>query len=183
MNQRVIQVNRMFIIARLDNHTADDCWRLFREGTEKKPDNYSLFPHITLATLDVPDVNEFVRLSQKQFEGMKHFPVSLEEIGYYENISSVSILPKKEQPILEVFARATSVWPECLTKYYDEGPDSYLPHVTILHTGHMNKEELYICGNKMKLIFKPFTGYVTDIDYSLLIGEDKFKIVKSISLK
>lgn len=176
-------VTRMFIIARMDDSTADYCWRLYREGVESKPENYILFPHITLATLDVPDVNEFVLQSQRQFVGMKAFPVYFREIGYYENISSVSILPQKEKPILEAFDRATSVQPECLTKYYNEGPDIYLPHLTLLHTGHMGRDELSVYGEKMKLIFKPFTGYVVSIDYSVLKGEEQFEIIKSISLQ
>ena len=175
-------MNRLFIIALLDQKTANCCSKLSEEFSTEIA-GYSLNPHITLATLDVPDAEAFVKESSSAFTGMTAFEVEFRELGYYENLASVSILPAKEGGLMDAFARATSVHPEYLTKFYNEGPEIYLPHLTLVHDGHVDKERLPEIGEHLQACFRPFTGYIREIDYSLLVGDNSFRILKRIGLK
>ena len=83
---------------------------------------------------------------------------------------------------MDAFARATSVHPEYLTNFYNEGPEIYLPHLTLVHDGHVDKERLPEIGEHLQACFRPFTGYIREIDYSLLLEEGKFRIIKKIEL-
>ena len=174
-------MDRLFIIALLDQKTANCCSKLSEEFSTEIA-GYSLNPHITLATLDVPDAEAFVKESSSAFTGMPAFEVEFRELGYYENLASVSILPAKEGGLMDAFARATSVHPEYLTKFYNEGPEIYLQHLTLVHDGHVDKERLSEIGEHLQACFRPFTGYIREIDYSLLLEEGKFRIIKKIEL-
>ena len=84
---------------------------------------------------------------------------------------------------MELFEKATSVKPECLAMYYDAGPEEYIPHLTLLHTGHMDWLDLQEKGEVIKENFQPFTGLIEKIEYSLLIDEEQFTIIESTQLK
>ena len=177
-----VKLHRLFIIAVLDEKTADYCQRLCDMVLLKPLPGLQLKPHITLATLDILDVDEFVSESRSLFTGMEKARVQFDEAGFYQNIRSISILPKKDEPLLELFKKATSVKPECLAKYYDAGPEEYIPHLTLLHTGHMGWMELQEKGEVIKESFQPFTGFIEKIEYSLLIEEEQFTIIESTRL-
>lgn len=170
-------LHRLFIIAVLDEETAAYCRKLCELVLPEPLPGLQLKPHITLATLDVLDVDEFVSKSRPLLQDAEKVPVRFEEAGFYPNIRSISILPKKEEPLMSLFEKATRVHPECLAKYYDAGPEGYIPHLTLLHTGHMGEEALKEKGEVIRKSFEPFTGSIEKIEYSLMISEDKFEII------
>ncbi|MBO4886738.1 MAG: hypothetical protein J5589_00295 [Firmicutes bacterium] len=172
-----VPVHRLFIIAMLDEKTADYCRRLCDLVLPEPLPGFQLRPHITLATLDVLDVDEFIAESRPLFQGMEKVPVRFEEAGFYPNIRSISILPRKDDPLMDLFEKATRIKPEYLEKYYDAGPEGYLPHLTLLHTGHMDEEALKEKGAVIQNHFEPFTGFIEKIEYSLLVGEEQFQII------
>ena len=182
-------MDRLFIIALLDSQTSDYCHELWCEYAGEvtvayeNVESISLNPHITLATLDVPDAKEFAGESSTLFSGLPAFDVHFGEIGYYENLASVSLLPDKKGMLMDAFARATAIHPECLTKFYNEGPEVYLPHVTLFHDGHMSREKLSEIGKQLQTHFQPFTGQIKEIDYSVLLKESHFQILKRIKLR
>ena len=167
-----VPVYRLFILAVLDEETADYCRRLCDMVLPEPLPNLQLKPHITLATLDVLDVDEFVSESRLLFPDMEKAPVFFEEAGFYPDIRSISVLPEKEGALMDFFERATRVRPECLAKYYDGGPEGYIPHLTLLHTGHVSEQELREKGEVIRKNFEPFTGYIEKVEYSLLVSED-----------
>ena len=177
-----VKLHRLFIIAVLDEKTADYCHHLCDMILPKPLPGLQLKPHITLATLDVLDVDEFVSESRSLFSGMRKARVQFDEAGFYQNIRSISILPKKDKPLMELFMKATNVKPECLAKYYDAGPEEYIPHLTLLHTGHLDWLGLQEKGEVIKKSFQPFTGFIEKIEYSLLIDEEQFTIIESMRL-
>ena len=70
-----------------------------------------------------------------------------------------------------------------LTQYYDAGWQEYAPHLTLFHSGHMAVEQLREKGQLIQDQFLPFTGYITEIDYSLLTGDNQFEIIDRVLLK
>ena len=176
------EVHRLFILARLDQETSSYCHHLSEQIIDRPIPGYSLYPHITLATLDVPNVDLFVSRSAVLFEKMNAFPIYFAEAAFYPQIASVSILPEKKGSLMIAFEKATKVQPECLTSYYDAGPKVYLPHLTLVHDGHLCEEELMESRKKIQKLFHPFTGQVTEIDYSLLKAENQFEIVHQVKL-
>lgn len=176
------KLDRIFILAKLDEETSAYCHQLSEQIVDQPIPGYFLYPHITLATLDIPNVDLFVARSAMLFEKMDAFPIHFSEAAFYPNIASVSILPEKKGMLMTAFEKATAVQPECLTKYYDAGPEVYLPHLTLVHNGHLCEEELMECGKKIQKLFRPFDGRVTEIDYSLMKAENQFEIVKQIEL-
>ena len=123
------------------------------------------------------ELDGFISESKKLFENTKAVPLFFDQAGHHEAIRAVCLYPKKEEPLKETFEKATRIMPECLTQYYDAGWQEYAPHLTLFHFGHMAVEQLREKGQFIKDNFCPFPGYITEIDYSLLTGDNQFEII------
>ena len=178
-----LPVYRLFIIAKLDEKTVKYSQDLCDLVITEKIPGFVLYPHITLATLDVLELDAFLSESKKLFENTKAIPLFFDKAGYHEAIRAVCLYPQKEEPLNETFEKATGIMPECLTQYYDAGWQEYTPHLTLFHYGHMAVEQLREKGEVIQEQFHPFSGRITEIDYSLLTGENQFEIIDRIILQ